>query len=128
MDGGVSMSDERVARSVDRRELALLLLKWEKAKEHIDALEGEIRDLVLMTGETQTVGYVRATYSKGRITYDYERACREREADMNPALVAQHAKVTVDWRAMALESLGLAQADIPVAKMGEPSVSIGLVK
>ena len=35
----------------------------------------------------------------------------------------------IDWSVpLALESLGLAQKEIPVAKVGEPSVSIGLVK
>ena len=122
------MTDEQAAQNVDKRELALLLLRWELEREALDALETEIKGLVSMLGETQTVGRVRATYSKGRTTYDYELACRNHEADMNPVLVAKHAKTTVDWRAMALESLGLAQAEIPVAKVGEPTVSIGLVK
>ena len=122
------MSDERASRGVDKRMLARFLLRWETERTALDALEREIRDLVLMLGETQIVGYVRASYSKGRTTYDYELACRNHEADMNPVLVAKHAKTTVDWRAMALESLGLAQAEIPVAKVGEPTVSIGLVK
>ena len=119
---------KKFSPDVNRRELAELLLNWEIEKAALDELEREIRKLVLMLGETQTVGYVRASYSKGRTTYDYELACRNHEADMNPVLVAKHAKTTVDWRAMALESLELAQAEIPVAKIGEPSVSIGLVK
>ena len=122
------MSDEQASRGVDKRELAELLLSWEIEKAALDELEGKIKELVLTLGETQTVGYVRASYSKGRTTYDYELACRNHEADMNPVLVAKHAKTTVDWRAMALKSLGLAQAEIPVTKVGEPTVSIGLVK
>ena len=119
---------EKAAQNVDKRELALLLLRWEIERKTLDALETEIKGLVSMLGETQTVGWVRATYSKGRTTYDYELACRNREADMNVELVAKHSSTVTDWRAMALESLGLAQAKIPVAKVGEPSVSIGLVK
>jgi len=122
------MSDEQASRGVDKRELAELLLSWEIEKAALDELEGKIKELVLTLGETQTVGYVRASYSKGRTTYDYELACRNHEADMNPVLVAKHAKTTVDWRAMAMESLKLAQAEIPVTKVGEPTVSIGLVK
>jgi len=108
--------------------LARFLLRWETERTALDALEREIKVLVLLLGETQTVGYVRATYSKGRTTYDYELACRNHEADMNPVLVAKHSSTVTDWRAMALESLKLAQAKIPVAKVGEPTVSIGMVK
>ena len=70
------MNDERAVESVDRRMLARFLLRWETERTALDVLEREIKDLVLMLGETQTVGYVSAKYSKGRTTYDYELACR----------------------------------------------------
>lgn len=57
-------------------ELASAMLAWENAQRLADALRIEIEAAVLEIGKTQTVGNVRATYSAGRRTFDYEAAVK----------------------------------------------------
>jgi len=111
---------------MDNSELAMKMLAWEQAKKNLDTLEKEIEEAVLALGKTQTVGNVRATFSNGRKTYDYETAAVEHPL-FNPSTRALFTKVveTVDWKA-ACEHLG--QEEIPVLKQAEPSVSVKLLK
>ena len=53
-------------------ELAKKMLEWELKYRELDILEQVIKSSVLEIEKTQTVGNVRATYSKGRAKYDYE--------------------------------------------------------
>jgi predicted transcriptional regulator len=53
-------------------ELAKAMLLWEEMSRELDLLEEIIERAVVLIGETQVVGNVRVTYSKGRSKYDYE--------------------------------------------------------
>ena len=83
-------------------ELAIKMLQWEEQKRKLDELEGELMEAVLEIGKTQTVGNVRATYSKGRANYDYE----------TPGLHApqevinnhSHSEIEIDWMEVAKEA------------------------
>jgi hypothetical protein len=59
---------------MDASTLASLMLDYETAQRQADALRAEIEAAVLALGKTQTVGNVRATFSAGRRTFDYEAA------------------------------------------------------
>ncbi len=80
-------------------ELAAKMLEWEKRKVELDALTTEIEAAVLDIGKTQVVGKVRATYSGGRATYDYQTPC----AEVSPDVLARFASEqrTTDWDAVA---------------------------
>ena len=53
-------------------ELARVMLEWQEAQAHADLLKAEIEAAVLALGKSQTVGNVRATYSAGRKSYNYQ--------------------------------------------------------
>jgi hypothetical protein len=100
-------------------ELAHKMLEWQEVQARADLLKMEIEAAVLELGKTQTVGNVRATYSAGRKTYDYEEAWRD-EYDHLPAAIFQ--RVTYDYRAACTEA---SIADIPFTQSA-PSVSLKL--
>lgn len=102
-------------------ELAAKMLEWEQAKRQLDTLTAEIQEAVLEIGQTQTVGNVRASYSAGRKSYNYETAIEA--ADLSPGSLGPFEVVTVDWRA-ACKGLGI--TDVPFAQ-SEPSVSVKLL-
>ena len=106
---------------MDNSELAKLMLDWEQAQTQADALKLKIQDAVLALGKTQTVGNVRATYSQGRKSYDYETGAVEHPA-FTLDIATQHSKMVVDWRTVCKE-LG---AQAPFTQ-SDPSVTIKLV-
>ena len=59
---------------MDNSQLAARMLDWEIMQRRADELRAEIEAAVLALGKTQTVGNVRATFSAGRRTFDYEAA------------------------------------------------------
>ena len=59
---------------MDASTLATIMLAWETAQRQADALRADIETAVLALGKTQTVGNVRATFSQGRRTFDYQAA------------------------------------------------------
>ena len=59
---------------MDNSQLAALMLQWEQVQRQADALRAQIEAAVLSLGKTQTVGNVRATFSAGRRTFDYQAA------------------------------------------------------
>jgi hypothetical protein len=67
---------------MDSSQLARLMLDWGELCGRMEQLEVEIRAAVMEIGKTQTVGNVRATYSGGRRSYDYETAVKS--ADVSP--------------------------------------------
>ncbi len=83
-------------------ELAKKMLEWELKYRELDVIEQQINSTVLEIGKTQTVGNVRATYSKGRKKYDYE----------NPGITApqeiinkhSHSEIEIDWMEVAKEA------------------------
>lgn len=99
-------------------ELAEKMIAWGKARQALDALEAEIKTEVLELGETQKVGSVRASYSGGRKTYDYENAGKS--ADQAWIDVCTTPKT--DWaRVCKLAEI----PDIPFTQT-EPTVTIKL--
>ena len=112
-------------------ELAQKMLEWEQTQTKADALALEIRDAVLALGKTQNVGNVRASYSAGRKSYDYETAISMMgEAGLllpdvlKPYETVIPEIVKTDYRA-ACKGMGV--EDIPFTQ-SEPSVSIKFVK
>ena len=103
--------------------LAQAMLTWERSRRELDELEGKIKNAVLQLGKTQTVGNVRATYSKGRKSYDY-RAALALDAD-NPDVMKPWGKISVsyDYR-QACKDLKI--EDIPYTE-GKPSVGLKLM-
>jgi len=106
---------------MDASELAKQMLRWEQVRRQLDEIEAAIKDSVLEIGKTQTVGNVRASYSKGRKTYDYKTAIDGRNFESD-ALVPFET-VEVDYRA-ACKALGV--DDVPFTQSA-PSVSVKLL-
>ena len=59
--------------------LAQLMLDYESMQRRADELRKDIEALVLALGKTQTVANVRATYTAGRRTFDYQAAIDQAE-------------------------------------------------
>jgi hypothetical protein len=108
----------------DLSALAMDMLKWERMKRALDELEQAIKDTVMQLGKTQTVGNVRATYSKGRKTYNYEAA-----ADGHPAVtdatIVLFTERKINWKDIC-EHVGI--KDVPIEKQSPPSVSLKLLE
>lgn len=116
-------------------ELATRMLEWETTQRAADALRAEIEAAVLALGKTQTVGNVRATYSAGRKSYDYEAVARAGMGSNDPAeaeiwwnVKDEHAQVIdkIDWKAVC-ETMHVAVDEIPVKSQSEPSVTVKLL-
>ena len=120
---------------MDASQLALKMLDWEKRRVELDALEEEIKLAVLLMGKTQVVGNVRATYSGGRSSFDYEKPIMEMyykalgEGDNDTAAkvslvtnVYTETVTTTKWKSVC-EDLGLEA--VCVGK-SDPSVTIKL--
>lgn len=118
---------------MDATELAMRMLTWEKAQRNADKLKAEIMEAVMELGKTQTVGHVRATYSAGRKSYNYEEGWRsawataeatedlDQMAKLNDVAANNTAPAT-DWRTACSE----ANIEAPF-KQGAPSVSVKLL-
>lgn len=97
-----------MTEGIDLSNLAQQMLNWEKKRRELDELEEAIRDTVLQLQKTQTVGNVRATYSKPRNSYDYEGPVQQRmetgeEIDQELYFtVLEHTstRTVTDWRAV----------------------------
>ena len=114
-------------------ELAMAMLEWGELQARADELAAAIRDEVLALGKTQTVGKVRATYSKGRTIYDYELRADEGMSSPDVRLAEdwynardENTKTVhvTDWKAVC-EAMGA--KDVPVKAQGEPSVTVKFV-
>jgi hypothetical protein len=105
---------------MDQSDLAKKMLIWEALQRQLGRLEEEIADTVLILGETQVVGNVRATYYTGRKTFDYEMAGR----NAPEPIIKQHTTTIekVDWKTVC-ELIG---SEAPVKSQSEPSVRIKL--
>lgn len=120
---------------MNKSELAIKLLQWEEQKRKLDELTEQISAGVLERGETVTVGNVRATYSKGRNEYDYEKAVRNNSDDpIVKALIEKYTKTiaghwvpeqtVTNWREVAGEH----DIEPVIVKPGTPSVKIKLLE
>lgn len=116
-------------------ELAALMLEWEQVQRKADALKAQIESAVMAIGATQQVGNVKATYSKGRMSYDYEAAVSSRlEAARNDEAEMVRLRAIVDaftttrtstrWREVC-EAMGISKSVKPFSQ-SEPSVSLKL--
>lgn len=112
---------------VDMSWLAKMMLRWEEAQLLADKLRARIETAVMQIGETQTVGNVRARYSGGRKSYNYQTA-----AILCPAAnqsVIKEFTITpepyTDWRKVC-EHAGVERNDIPFTK-SEPTVTVKLL-
>ena len=111
---------------MDASQLATKMLEWEQHRRELDTLESEIKDAVLKMGKTQTVGNVRASYSKGRSAYDYETAITEAEdrGEVAPEAFGPFTTFQINYRAMCQEL----KIDAPIKSQSAPSVSIKLLE
>lgn len=107
---------------MDSSKLATAMLEWEKKRRELDSLEEVIKGAVLDLGKTQTVGNVRASYSKGRQRYKYDLAVEEC-ACISEEIMSAHTKMVIDYRGVCLDA-GL---EVPFSQ-GAPSVSIKVCK
>ena len=107
---------------MNARELAYLMLKWAAISKQLDDIEATIRSEVLVVGKTQTVGNVRATFSNGRRTFDYETPAKPIAP---PELVVQHTEIIekIDWKSICTE----VGATPIVVSQTDPSVSVKLL-
>ena len=103
-------------------ELALLMLTWEEKRKELDKIEDQIKTAVMELGKTQTVGNVRATYSKGKGEYDYQRALLDR--GLTDENLSDYAKITYDYR-KAVMDMGIEIE--PYYTPGKPHVSVKLI-
>lgn len=109
-------------------ELAAAMLKWQELQTAADELAAEIAAAVLDIGKTQTVGNVRASFSNGRKSYDYEAAARAQiPADELDRLLPDFTKTTVsvDWSGLC--KANYASADDFIKSQSEPSVSLKII-
>lgn len=104
--------------------LAAEMLEWERKRQELDELERRIKDAVMVLGKTQTVGNVRATYSKGRRSFDYQAAADGRVNEETVNLFTEiKTVVSTDWKGIC-EHVGI--DDVPFTQ-GNPSVSLKLL-
>lgn len=103
-------------------ELAAMMLQWEAQRKALDELEKQIEQEVLALGKTFTVGNVRASYTQGRTTYDYEGAVKAQHVPEH--IVEMFTTPKVDWRAICNEQ-GL---DVEILKADPPSVKVKLLE
>lgn len=111
----------QIENQIDLSQLAKMMLDWEAYRRHLDEIETAIKDTVLQIGKTQTVGFVRASYSKGRKKYDYQGAVVV--ADLGNDALVPFEKVSTDYRA-ACKALSI---EVPFTQ-SDPSVSVKLLK
>ena len=108
--------------------LAEKMLEWENKKRELDLLEEWIKGQVLELEKTQTVGNVRASYSKGWKSYDYEASAKEwdKQADygISNDVLREYEISRIDWRGVCKH---YDIQELVIASTGKPSVSIKLL-
>ena len=110
---------------MDNSVMAQMMLEWECLQKQADEVKAEIQEAVLEIGKTQNVGNVRATYSKGRKSYDYREAAdgHPMVGDATVRLFTTQPEPRVDWRGICKHA-GI--DDVPF-KQSDPSVTVKLV-
>lgn len=109
---------------MDANELAEKMLKYSDAQTEANKLRQEIEAVVLSLEKTQTVGNVKASYRKGRKSYDYKAAADGHVMvhESTLSLFTKTPEPRTDWRGIC-KHVGI--DDVPFTT-GEPSVSVGL--
>ena len=110
---------------MDKSELAKLMLQWETAQARADEIKAAIVDAVMELQETQSAGNVRATYSGGRKTYDYQAVGSDAPAALVKAYTTEKVVVNTDYRKLVLDGMKVEQAQVPFTQ-SEPSVTVKL--
>lgn len=108
--------------SMTTMQLTELMLEYQKKMMELRDMENIIKQAVLQRGETFVVADVRATYSGGRKTYDYEKACIQAieamgEAGERMLNARTEVRKETNWRRLA-EDLGIEQDDVPFIDRG----------
>lgn len=112
---------------IDMSELAGAMLKWERIQKEADLLRAEIEWAVMAIKRTQTVGNVRATYSGGRKSYNYQAAAILCPA-ANQSVIKEFTVIPpprTDWRKIC-QHVGIEKDEIPYVQ-SEPSVRVKLL-
>jgi hypothetical protein len=112
--------DEKITNDTD---LAYAMLDWKVATQEANELAEKIKQYVLELGKTQTVGNVRASYSKGRTKHHYDEAWLLAGKTVRD-VPGEFQKVSYKWKE-ACEDAGI--EDIP-ASPGTPSVTVKLLE
>lgn len=121
----VDLGVDRTPVNLD--DVAQAMLTWKKLQGEADWAAEAVKREVLRLKETVTTGTVRATYSRGRKSYDYKIGASRVVPDTEwPGLVEEHTRTvkTVDWRSICY---ALNITDIPFTQ-AEPSVSIKIIE
>ena len=112
---------------MDSTQLAVAMLEYGKLMNQAKALEKDIKTAVLEIGKTQTVGNVRATFSKPRKTYQsWEDAVLDNQPDgfVQDDYIVFH-DPTINWQKAGEDYKIERNSWIDEGK--KPSVSVKLV-
>lgn len=103
---------------MDNLEFAKAMIRYEELYKELMGLEKLIGDHVLSTGETQSIGNVKAKYNNGRTTYDYETPGKNAPAPV----IEKYTQIVekVDWRSICNEM----EFEAPIKTHPVPSVKI----
>lgn len=132
---------------MDKSELSMKMLEWEKLQNQIKALEKEIQTAVLEIGKTFDVGNIRASYSAGRREFNYQEACKDadpgiidkcttRSVVIDYEAIFKLVKIphdilsanttlstSIDWKAVC-DEIGIEKDKIPLLSQKPPSVTV----
>lgn len=107
---------------MENGELMDKMTRWEALRREADELETQIKAAVMQIGHTQAWGKVKAEYSNGRGTYDWEAVARQ--SNIPEATVEMFTFPRIDWRALCqYEQLDPAAHYTP----GTPTVYVKLM-
>lgn len=116
--------------AIDKNILAGLMLEWAKHKEQLTYIEDEIKQTVLALGETTVAGNVRATYNKGKRSWDYKMGVKmfmPEDYALDEAILQRTKTVrTIDWKGICYDE-NIDKDDIPYTQ-ADPSVTIKVDK
>lgn len=101
---------------MNKSELAKIMLVWEVKRIELDEIEKTIQDEVMPMKDNFVVGNVRAVYSDGKRTFDYETAGKNAPVET----IAEFTGPKTDWKKVC-ESAEI--KEIPFTKT-DPSVKI----
>jgi len=105
-------------------ELAAKMLEWEQKKEELIVIEDEIKASVMAMEKTQTVGNVRASYSKGKGKTDYAKAWDHSGVRIPYEDFESYQTISTDWKALCVDQ------EIPTDNHytpGKPYVTVTLL-
>jgi len=102
--------------------------RWAELKAKIIGLENEIKAEVLLLKKTQDVGNVRATFAKGRKTYDYESIAKSQAIPPGLLEANTQEKIVTDWRNIVKAMNPDEEIMTQYCKVGKPSVTLKILE